>query len=128
MKRVALGILLVAAVVASPGVQSSVYACDQAARAGHVKKALETTGMTVTVFDVVVPGDHARVHRFEVVCDKGLLCEALQADRHEKIGPVDSIRRTAKTAATLGRALATAFGAVVGSLVEAANEATASIV
>ncbi len=42
--------------------------------------------------------------------------------------PVDTVRKTAKMAATLGRALVTTVGAVFGTLFDAAVEATASLV
>ncbi len=42
--------------------------------------------------------------------------------------PVDTVKRTAKVAATLGRAFITTVGAVFGTLVDAAVSATSSLV
>jgi hypothetical protein len=119
MKRLAFGVLLAAATMAiAPGNQSSVYACDRSARTDRVRTAIgKTPG--VTVVDVVVAGDHAGSRRIEVTSDGRWTCGA--AGPGEKAATAHALRRTAQVAATLGRALATALGAVVGSLVDAAG-------
>lgn len=45
-----------------------------------------------------------------------------------EVTAVDTVKRTAKVAATLGRAFVTTVGAVFGSLVDAAVQATSSLV
>jgi len=127
MKRLAFGVLLAAAAIgAPPGNQSSVYACDRSAKERHVEATGEDVS-AVTVVDVVVAGDHAGRHHFEVVRDGGTTCGGTWTCGHETTHTARALRKTAHVAVTLGRALATAFGAVVGSLVDAANAATASI-
>ncbi len=115
MKRLALGIALGTVVGIAVGVHSSVYACDRAAKARAEQSIAVIPGVTI---DVTVPLDHIEWHRVPVTCKRGVICDS---------GPgavVQSVRRSARVAATLGRALVTAVGAVVGTLVDAAVTTT----
>lgn len=116
MKRVALGMAAVLGIAI--GVHSFVYACDHSTRAEAPAALAVTPSVTV---DVAVPLDHMRVHRVSMVCTRSATDET-------RATPSQTVRRTAKVAATLGRALVTTVGAVVDSLVDAAVDATASLV
>jgi len=72
--------------------------------------------------EVEVP--HERLQMAKVIHIRGA---AIQAS-HDETTAVDTVKRTAKLAATLGRAFVTTIGAVFGSLVDAALSATSSLV
>lgn len=119
MKRLALGIALGAILGIAVGLHSFVYACDHSAKAEAPKAVAEVPSITV---DVAVPLDHMKVHRVSMVCSQSLVCDST------KPTPTQTVKRTARVAVTLGRALVTTVGAVMDSLVEAAVGATASLV
>jgi len=98
---------------------SFVYACDHEATAKAPRA--EATVPAVTV-DVTVPMDHLQVRHVSLVCTQSMMCDSTRPTA------VQTARRTAKVAITLGRALVTTVGAVVDSLVDAAVGATASLV
>ncbi|HEX5131527.1 MAG TPA: hypothetical protein VFX92_03455 [Candidatus Krumholzibacteria bacterium] len=85
------------------------------------------TPRTVTV-DIEVPLTPVRFHRVTMTCVRTTVdgsrtvCESVQQS------PIQSVRHKARVAATLGRALVTTVGAVVGTLVDAAVEASAALV
>lgn len=72
--------------------------------------------------EVEVP--HERLQMAKVIHIRGA---AIQAT-HDESTAVDTVKRTVKLAATLGRAVVTTIGAVFGSLVDAAMSATSSLV
>lgn len=119
MKRLALGVALGAVLGIAIGVHSFVYACDQARKAEAPTAVASVPGITV---DVAVPLDHVKIHRVSMVCSQAMVCDST------KPTPTQTVKRTARVAATLGRALVTTVGAVMDSLVEAAVDATASLV
>jgi hypothetical protein len=98
---------------------SFVYACDHAAKTETAK--VEAYAPSVTV-DVAVPLEHLQVHRVSLVCTQAQVCDSTRPT------PAQTVKRTARVAATLGRALVTTVGAVVDSLVGAAVDATAGLV
>jgi hypothetical protein len=79
----------------------------------------KTTTAPIAI-DVDIPGEALQISR--VIHIRGA------AVQQSEIGltPVQTVRRTAKVAATLGRAFVTTVGAVFGSLVDVAVQATAS--
>lgn len=130
------------------GAYSSVYACNKSktAKAAHADKAV--SAFAVVASESIPP-------RAYVIDDRAGVCktigavspiaievdipgEALQISRvihirgaavkHSEIAstPTQTVKRTAKVAATLGRAFVTTVGAVFGSLVDVAVNATAS--
>jgi hypothetical protein len=119
MKRLALGVALGAVLGIAIGVHSFVYACDRTTRTETTEKVVEVPSITV---DVAVPLSHMQFERVSIVCTQDMLCDSTRPT------PTQTVRRTAKVAVTLGRALVTTVGAVVGSLVDAAFDATASLV
>lgn len=119
MKRLAWGVALAGTLAVAIGVHSFVYACESASKAGAPKAVAVVPSVTV---DIDVPLDHVRIQRVSMVCTQTMVCDST------KPTPTQTVRRTAKVAATLGRALVTTVGAVVDSLVEAAVGATASLV
>ncbi len=129
MKRLALGALVVATLGTSWGIHSSAYACDRSSKAAATAQILEAVP-TVTV-DVLVPLGQLRHVRFEhvsVICDGKVTQRDVTVCTEEKAGAVETARRTARTAATLGRAFVTTVSAVMGSLVDAAVSATSGLV
>lgn len=127
MKRLAMGVLLATALGMAWGLHSSVYACDRSQKAEATARALRAPTVTV---DVLVPFGQLRHIEFEhvtVVCedDWGARPSGCTAARS---GAIETAVRTARTAATLGRALVTTVSAVVGSLVDAAVSATSGLV
>ena len=123
MKRLALGVAL-GAVLGIAIVHSFVYACDHSSKVEATQAVAVAPGVTV---DVTLPLrdmrlDHMNVERVAFVCTQNMVCDSTRPT------PTQTVRRTAKVAATLGRALVTTVGAVVGSLVDAAVGATAGLV
>jgi hypothetical protein len=123
MKRVSLGMVLGVALATAVGVHSFVYACDHAARTIEVTEIskVQAPAPSLTV-DVEFPLDQLRLQHVSMICTRAVVCDEL------KDTPAQSVRKTARVAATLGRALVTTVGAVMGSLFDAAVEATASLV
>ncbi|MDH4035948.1 MAG: hypothetical protein OEX18_02090 [Candidatus Krumholzibacteria bacterium] len=112
---VALGMAL-AVVIAF---HSFAYACDHAVKTETTK--IETYVPSLTV-DVAMPLEAVRVGHVSFVCTQAIACDAA------KPTTAQTVKRTARVALTLGRALVTTVGAVVDSLVGAAVEATAGLV
>ena len=84
----------------------------------------KTVAQTAPIaIEVEVP--HERLQMAKVIHIRGA---AIQATREVESTPVDTVKRTVKLAATLGRAFVTTIGAVFGSLVDAAQSATSSLV
>lgn len=73
--------------------------------------------------EVEIP--HERLQMAKVIHIRGA---AIQATHDVESTPVDTVKRTVRLAATLGRAFVTTIGAVFGSLVGAAQNATSSLV
>jgi hypothetical protein len=120
MRKLALGVALASLLAVSVGIPSFVYACDRSSKTEAVRADAVTPGIIV---DVAVPLDHIRVHRVSMVCSRTRV-----VFDEPRTAPVETVKRTAKVAATLGRALVTTVCAVVGSLVDAATDATARLV
>jgi hypothetical protein len=129
MKRLAIGALVVATLGLSSGIHSTVYACDRSGKAAATANILEAVP-TVTV-DVLVPLGQLKHVRFEhvsVVCNGQVTERDVTVCTEEKAGAVETARRTARAAATLGRAFVTTVSAVMSSLVDAAVSATSGLV
>lgn len=73
--------------------------------------------------EVEVPGE--AFHMTRVIHIRGA---AVKHVENTEATPVETVKRTAKVAATLGRAFITTVGAVFGTLVDAAVSATSSLV
>ena len=73
--------------------------------------------------EVEVPGE--AIHMTRVIHIRGA---AVKHAENTNTTPVGTVIRTAKVAATLGRAFVTTVGAVFGTLVDAAVSATSSLV
>jgi len=111
---------------------SSVYACDHTAKAAKATKVTTTATNGKTIRTLVVGAttgcqtvDRNAVMSFDIdvpgrTSPRYVHIEATQNDR-----PEPSVFRTA---IALGRALVTTVEAVVGSLLDAASEKTASLV
>jgi len=145
MKHIA---IVASAVTILVGAYSFVYACNESksAKAAKAEKTVsafavvssetaaprayvidDRTGVCKTVdavspiaIEVDIPGEALRISR--VIHIRGA------AVKHPEIAstPAQTVKRTAKVAATLGRAFVTTVGAVFGSLVDVAVNATAS--
>ena len=84
----------------------------------------KTVAQTAPIaIEVEVP--YERLQMAKVIHIRGA---AIQATHQEETTPVYTVKRTVKLAATLGRAFVTTIGAVFGSLVDAAQNATSSLV
>jgi hypothetical protein len=87
-----------------------------------VCKTVQSVAPVTLDVDVDVPvealGSMRAIHIHGIAIEKAAECA----------NPVDTVRRTAKVAATLGRAFVTTVGAVFGSLVDAALNARAALV
>jgi hypothetical protein len=103
------------AVVASESVAPRAYVIDD--RIGVCNTAAAVSPIAI---EVDIPGEALQISR--VIHIRGA------AVKHSEIAPTPSqtVKRTAKVAATLGRAFVTTVGAVFGSLVDVAVNATAS--
>jgi len=113
------------------GTHSFVYACDHSAKATEAAEA--TPCKTVRTFVVTANGhatvEPAPVFSFEIDIPGRITPRYVRIIACEKTEPVaHSVVRTARAAMTLGRALVTTVEAVVGSLLNAAAERTASLV
>jgi hypothetical protein len=143
MKHIAIAASAVAILV---GAYSSVYACNESktAKADKARKAVSAfavvAGESVTprayviddksgvcktaiapiAIDVDIPGDALQISR--VIHIRGAAVQQSEIPST----PVQTVKRTARVAATLGRAFVTTVGAVFGSLVDVAVNATAS--
>lgn len=98
---------------------SFVYACDGSPEATAPRA--EATVPSVTV-DVALPLGHMKIERVSLVCTQAMVCDSTRPTATQ------TVKRTARVARTLGRALVTTVGAVVDTLVEAAVDATAGLV
>jgi hypothetical protein len=119
MKKLNWVVALGAALVVVVAFHSFVYACDHGAKAETAKVEAYVPSLTV---DVTVPLEHMRVRQVSLVCTRTMACDSAHPT------PAQTVKRTARVAKTLGRALVTTVGAVVDSLVGAAVDATAGLV
>ncbi len=84
----------------------------------------KTVAQTAPIaIEVEIPSE--RLQMAKVIHIRGA---AIQATHDYESTPVDTVKKTVKMAATLGRAFVTTIGAVFGSLVDAAQNATSSLV
>jgi len=111
---------------------SSVYACDHTAKASRVTEATRCQAVRTVV--VTVPDGRATVGpapamAFEIDVPGRTTPRVVRIVACEKTEPVAYVVvRTARAAMTIGRALVTTVEAVMGSLLNAAAERTASLV
>lgn len=109
--------------------QTTWYAADasttpKSAFAIDTKVVCETVqSMAPIAIEVEVPAEAFQIAR--VVHIRGT---ALKHSVDETTSSVEAVKRAAKVAMTLGRAFVTTVGAVFGSLVDAAVDATSSLV
>ncbi|MCI0452675.1 MAG: hypothetical protein L0Z51_09860 [Candidatus Latescibacteria bacterium] len=87
-----------------------------------VKPVVCPTVEAPIAIEVDVPGEAFQMER--VIHIRGAAVKHLEAPAT----PVETVKRTAKVAATLGRAFVTTVGAVWGSLFDVAVQATAALV
>lgn len=143
MKRIAIA---ASAVIVLVGSYSSVYACNKSKTAKAAKAEKQVSAFAVVTGESAAPrayviDDKARVCKTAtapIAIDVDIPGDALQISRVIHIRgaavqqseipctPVQTVKRTAKVAATLGRAFVTTVGAVFGSLVDVAVSATSS--
>ena len=128
------------------GTYSLVYACNASHQTAKVEKVTQ-----VYVAEASTAPKAIQIIDDKVVCktiesiapitiEVDVPAEAFQMTRvihirgaavkhpETEVTAVDTVKRTAKVAATLGRAFVTTVGAVFGSLVDAAVQATSSLV
>ncbi len=105
------------------------YAADASAATTHVLTIDDKVTVCKTVesvapiaIEVNVPGEALKIGR--VIHIRGSAVQHAEADDT----PVDTVKKSVRVAATLGRALVTTVGAVWSSLIDAAVSATASLV